>query len=734
VPRVTAFRVTIRYALSTIRYSSGIARTVLALILCLWGFFAAPGGATDYYVSSSGSDGNDGLSTTTAFRTLQYAASLPALAPGDRVRVMNGTYSAVVLTKSGTPTAWITWQAYPGHTPEIVFNGWYGIQVQASYQVIDGLTVTGNNDNVNLSYCQADAQNNPNNPDSACNGSDISIDGRGHPGTALYHHITIRNCTLRKGGAGVGAIWSDYVTIEDNLIYGNAWYSRYGSSGISTWQDLQFDAAPGYHMIIRRNVVYDNNDQVTPANDGNGIIIDNSECTQVGCPNGVFPNRTLVSNNLSVNNGGAGVVCYTSEHVDIVNNTAYQNVQVVTTPGWSDLFVNQCSDLTLLNNIAYSKAGGNANQLYGGTNITVDYNLYFNGTVAVSGAHDLTADPKFVNPSTDPTAATFRLQTGSPAIYSGTVIAAVTPTLDLSGVTRPQPGGLSRGAYEFISASGPPVTVAPIDLAFASQIVGTVSAAQTVTLTNTGNAALTISSIAISGDFSETNNCGGSVSGGANCTINVSFAPRAGGSRLGAVTIADNALGSPQTVALSGAGADFSLSANPTSNAVTAGSLATYTVNVNALGGLNQAVALKCTEPASLTQSSCSISPTSVMPNGTKAVSATLTVTTFVSHPCALNGPTLPGRRWSSRRLVFWAFLAMLLTLPLAPRRRRRWALLGATTLVLAGWVGCGGGGPPPCESTPATPAGTYTLTVTGTYTSGSATLSHTQNLTLTVN
>ncbi len=102
------------------------------------------------------------------------------------------------------------------------------------------------------------------------------------------------------------------------------------------------------------------------------------------------------------------------------------------------------------------------------------------------------------------------------------------------------------------------VTLSPSSLAFASQNVGTTSTAQPVTISNTGNASLSISSIAItgtnSGDFAETNNCGTSLAAGANCTINVTFTSTATGTRTATLAVSDNASGSPQTVSLSGTG------------------------------------------------------------------------------------------------------------------------------------------------------------------------------------
>jgi hypothetical protein len=108
------------------------------------------------------------------------------------------------------------------------------------------------------------------------------------------------------------------------------------------------------------------------------------------------------------------------------------------------------------------------------------------------------------------------------------------------------------------SSGNPVVTLAPTSLNFGKQVLGISSAAQPVTLTNTGTAVLNLTSIAIAGtdpaDFSETNNCGTTVAANASCTINVTFDPTMGGTRTGTVSVTDNASGSPQTVTLTGTG------------------------------------------------------------------------------------------------------------------------------------------------------------------------------------
>ena len=98
------------------------------------------------------------------------------------------------------------------------------------------------------------------------------------------------------------------------------------------------------------------------------------------------------------------------------------------------------------------------------------------------------------------------------------------------------------------------VTVSPSTLSFGSQAISTTSAAKTVTLKNGGSVALTISSIATSGDYSQTNTCGTSLAAGANCSITVVFTPTILGSDDSSLTITDSASNSPQTVSLTGKG------------------------------------------------------------------------------------------------------------------------------------------------------------------------------------
>src|SRR3989475_236909 len=112
---------------------------------------------------------------------------------------------------------------------------------------------------------------------------------------------------------------------------------------------------------------------------------------------------------------------------------------------------------------------------------------------------------------------------------------------------------------------GPTGSISPVSLNFGSQVLNTTSAPQTLTVANSGSAALTINSLSImgtnSGNFTQANNCPTSPStlaAGGSCTINVTFKPSAAASESAAVSVSDNAAGSPQSVSLSGIGTSSS--------------------------------------------------------------------------------------------------------------------------------------------------------------------------------
>jgi hypothetical protein len=146
----------------------------------------------------------------------------------------------------------------------------------------------------------------------------------------------------------------------------------------------------------------------------------------------------------------------------------------------------------------------------------------------------------------------------------------------------PVAGGTIENALGlFTSATTNPLTVSlvgtglapqiqlPCCFYFYGQVIGT-TATQTGTLTNTGQAPLTISSIVYAGpsDFVETNTCPvapSTLAVGASCIVSVSYTPTIVGSESGTITFNDNAPGNPQVVTVSGSSVSAGIpTLNPT--------------------------------------------------------------------------------------------------------------------------------------------------------------------------
>jgi hypothetical protein len=112
----------------------------------------------------------------------------------------------------------------------------------------------------------------------------------------------------------------------------------------------------------------------------------------------------------------------------------------------------------------------------------------------------------------------------------------------------------------------PAITLAPTSLTFASQQASTQSAVQTITVTSSGNAPVTIASIAITGDYTETDTCTAqTIAVGSTCTVTILFTPSATGPRTGQLTVFANVPTGQATAALTGTGTPTAILFTPAS-------------------------------------------------------------------------------------------------------------------------------------------------------------------------
>lgn len=306
-----------------------------------------------------------------------------------------------------------------------------------------------------------------------------------------------------------------------------------------------------------------------------------------------------------------------------------------------------------------------------------------------------------------------------------TVVAGASCTLQVS-FTPSATGNSSASLLVTDSAGGSPQSVSltgsggtiavasvnPSNLIFASQGVGTKSSASGITFANAGSDGLAISGISLTGnnaaDFTQSNNCGSTLAAGASCNISVIFAPSEAGSRLGAISIADNASDSPQIIAISGSATDFAVGSTDgaTSVTVSAGQTATYHLQLGAENGFSGSVSLACSDAVPL--SSCT--PSSSGPIQVNGAAVPFSVRVSTTGPATIAGGMISAGFSGSVLLALIPSLALAL---FAPIGRPQWkaGLCSAVLLVCFSSSSCGGGG----GSGPAprvTPAGTYQITL----------------------
>ena len=323
-----------------------------------------------------------------------------------------------------------------------------------------------------------------------------------HQGTGLVSfdsdYVTFRNNYVHDCGCnGLSFREGDYATIERNVVRDNAKRSRYNCSGVSVYQPEERNQNGGFHIVIRRNVSFENECHLPfdvgagdfdKPTDGNGIILDDFANKQRGDgdpnKNAAYKQQTLVENNLCFNNGGAGIKVFDIDNATIRNNTTYHNLRILKnypnppaeiavtfSPGLFDVFNNvavarddaACKGLEYSDNYGFGYFNRQSNLIVGAVDMV--------GNTSQWGAsNDLVRDRSsqgyamFADATTsvgsfssvDDFDRYFRLRSDSPGAESGDGGRAANN--DLEGRSRPVDNRVERGCYEGTVSGGSTTT------------------------------------------------------------------------------------------------------------------------------------------------------------------------------------------------------------------------------------------------------------------------------------
>jgi hypothetical protein len=163
-------------------------------------------------------------------------------------------------------------------------------------------------------------------------------------------------------------------------------------------------------------------------------------------------------------------------------------------------------------------------------------------SIVSSGGYSETNDC----PASLPTNATCKIQVTVAPNALGSINGTITVTSNVLGLPR---------VVNLSGAGAAPLGFSAGSLDFGSVTIGTISTAQSVTLTNQQSASLTIKGISTSGDYSaHSHNCPVSLGSEQTCQVDVAFAPTVTGSIAGALTVVTDGVLATQSISLTGSG------------------------------------------------------------------------------------------------------------------------------------------------------------------------------------
>ena len=399
---------------------------------------------TNYYVSESGSNSNNGLTPQTAFASLQYAADM--VSAGDSVLVLEGNYVGFDIRSNGTQNSPIVFKAIENN---VVID-------ERNPVTIDGINIE------NATWIMID-------------GFEVTDQPRAGIRIVLSDFVVIRNNNCHNNYRwGIFTGFTDDILIENN------------SCSFSEDEHGIYVSNSSDRPIIRNNHSFNNNGcgihmngDISMGGDGiiSNAIVEGNILHDNGYGGGSAINmdgvqNSKIYNNLIYNNHATGIAMYQIDGGDASkNNKIYNNTIIQPSDGrWNILVTDGSTGNTLYNNILISNHGFRGSisiDAASTTGFISDYNILVNrlsnddgnSNMALSqwqslgyDLHSMIADSEsqiFV----DHTNGNFHLLQTAQTVDAGTNLVLPTVFEDLDNVSRPQGIGFDIGAYDYIGTT-----------------------------------------------------------------------------------------------------------------------------------------------------------------------------------------------------------------------------------------------------------------------------------------
>jgi parallel beta-helix repeat protein len=395
---------------------------------------------TTFYVSESGNDSNNGLTSQTAFETLQYAADM--VSTGDSVLVLAGNYVGFDIRTDGSQNSPIVFKAIENN---VVID-------ERNPVTTDGINIE------NADWIVID-------------GFDVTNQPRAGIRIVLSDFVVIRNNNCHNNYR-----WGIFTGFTDDIIIEN------NSCSFSEDEHGIYVSNSSDRPIIRNNHSFNNNGcgihmngDISMGGDGiiSNAVVEGNIIHENGYGGGSAINMDGVQdseifNNLIYNNHATGIAMYQIDGGDASkNNIVFNNTIIQPSDGrWNILVTDGSTGNTLYNNILishHSFRGSISIDAASTTGFTSDYNILDNRLSNDDGnsnltlsqwqslghdLHSIIADSEsqiFV----DHTNENFHLLQTAQAVDAGTNLVLPTVFEDLDNISRPQGSGFDIGSYEY---------------------------------------------------------------------------------------------------------------------------------------------------------------------------------------------------------------------------------------------------------------------------------------------
>lgn len=480
-------------------------------------------------------------------------------------------------------------------------------------------------------------------------GGGFQIDTDSSGGLVTVTGNTISGNTVYAVEGGGGHIWASFgLVFENNTIIGNQSTGLAGS-GAGMAIEITDNGVPNtFSHSIANNTFVDN----VSATTGGGLAINprSSTCScditlnanlfegNVAATEGggawlrimesatpiVITNNIFANENTAVNGGGI-YIHNTAENTtaeNFINNTLYGNIATSKGGGAYFTLSGISGTLNSYNNIFWTNTAdgvGSGNDVFAvyESGSTLIFNNNDRGEICLDtsivvtcdtssssntiGENNVNVDPQFSN--TEDIPAGLQLRSTSPIAAAGDPDAPGVPTTDYAGTSFPTPPAM--GAYQSTILAG--LTVSPSSKDYGSVDVGS-SSSQVFTLSNTGEASVSVSSVSLSDATNFTLDLNGgdnpcsslnasvcsaevgaqcnffTLEQGESCTLSVAFHPTLPQNISGELLIASSLSSTPMSIALSGtanpSAPDLSMTIQGPSGEVQVGDTVTFGIQI----------------------------------------------------------------------------------------------------------------------------------------------------------